>query len=169
MKASLLKIIIIQCLTSHWSAGARTNILTVEQPSFLKVTVGKSATFNCSFVTVSPTFTLKWTLCCGDNTPLEKHLVYKDRVILGPSYKEITIINLSEQDTEKYCCHVQTGHGEEGNGNGTLLQVVPDIKYPAGPGIGGCTGNLWLLMEILRLVLLTFIIILLSIIVKKLS
>ncbi|XP_072285534.1 uncharacterized protein [Pyxicephalus adspersus] len=166
MKATLLllNIIFIHCLTYHCSADGRKKILAVEQPRLIKATVGKNATLKCSFEKKSEVFTVEWTLCCGEKTHLEDHLSYKGRVIQSPSYTEITIIDLNEEDTEKYCCQVYSG-SDEGYGNGTLLEVLKDTEYPK-PG-GYCSRTLWLSMATVHLVFLTFITILLGIIIKK--
>ncbi|KAM4019585.1 uncharacterized protein ACNLHF_000272 [Anomaloglossus baeobatrachus] len=163
MKASTLLIITLVLFSIvHTGAGNQKNLL-VRQPLFIKANVGDSVTISCFFETLSPSFTVKWTLCCNQMTSFLEHQNYKGRVTLSSTFQDITIANVSEQDSEKYCCEVLTADGETGVGNGTLLEVARVIEKEE-----YFSTTICIVIEVVRMAFLTVIIILLSVIIKKL-
>ncbi|XP_075692807.1 uncharacterized protein LOC142660041 [Rhinoderma darwinii] len=116
--------------------------LEVTQPEKVKAEAGESATITCTFMTTSPSYSATWSLGCDDTATLQNQPCYRRRVNISttdpvvqtpqspqiPVYEmktTVTITNLTENDSEKFCCHISTTIGEKGTGPGTRLEVTP--------------------------------------------
>ncbi|XP_075440306.1 natural cytotoxicity triggering receptor 3-like isoform X2 [Ascaphus truei] len=160
--ALLFKVFFIQHLAFHrWADGSGDLDLTVEQPAIIRAEFGDSVTMNCTFGIEKSHYTVIWSLDCGDLPPLESSPCYRNRVTFQSNHREITIVNVTENDSGTYCCRVEAFGGRKGIGNGTRVEVTKRQ-----PGRDCNMGILWLSMEILHIFFLIILIILLSILIK---
>ncbi|XP_075440313.1 natural cytotoxicity triggering receptor 3-like [Ascaphus truei] len=98
--------------------------LTVEQPAIIRAEAGDSVTMNCTFGIEKSHYTVTWSLDCGDLPPLESSPCYQNRVTVQSNYREITIVNVTENDSGTDCCRVEAFGGRKGIGNGTRVEVT---------------------------------------------
>ncbi|KAM4641995.1 uncharacterized protein O3C94_016355 [Discoglossus pictus] len=96
--------------------------LLVEQPEHIIAEAGGSVTMNCNFDAGSKHFSVIWSIGCSNRTPFNTESCYKNRVIT--QQQQITIVNLTENDSGTYCCHVELYNRRRGVGNGTRLEVI---------------------------------------------
>ncbi|XP_073494097.1 uncharacterized protein [Phyllobates terribilis] len=120
--------------------GAVQAGLVVTQPEGVTADVGKSVTITCSFTSESPSYSVTWSIGCNSTENLRYNLCYQRRVNLSfpdavktpqnsevPNYEgktTITINNLTENDSGRFCCHITSGR-KTGKGAGTRLEVTP--------------------------------------------
>lgn len=83
---------------------------------------------NCTMNFPITPFSVIWTLDCDDPTLLGDHHLYKGRVNFHFFNRQITILNVTEQDSRIYCCHVETADGKRKSGNGTWLEVTKKVE-----------------------------------------
>eukprot|EP00079_Xenopus_tropicalis_P038116 XP_017951887.1 PREDICTED: uncharacterized protein LOC105948081 [Xenopus tropicalis] len=96
--------------------------MVVKQPELLTAEVGGSVTINCTF-DKSDAVSVTWSVC-EEGIDLKKHSCYKHRVRFEDKYhREITITNLTENDSAKYCCIVESNN-KKTSGNGTMVKVT---------------------------------------------
>ncbi|PIN96678.1 hypothetical protein AB205_0211540 [Aquarana catesbeiana] len=88
-------------------------------------------------------------------------------------YSSMTIVSLTENDAGIYCCHIQTAHGQKGDGTGTILKVIPSLQI-AGQVCPTTTPQIYedchfvfVVMESLRITCLIILIVLLGLTLKK--
>ncbi|XP_053545556.1 uncharacterized protein LOC128636587 [Bombina bombina] len=102
--------------------GKGHNNVLVEQPALIEVEAGKSVTINCTFKAESQHYSVIWSLGCSNRSPIHSEVCYRQRVTLLRN--QITIFNLTENDSGTYCCHVDLYGGYQGTGNGTRIVVT---------------------------------------------
>ncbi|KAM4018883.1 uncharacterized protein ACNLHF_028284 [Anomaloglossus baeobatrachus] len=160
MKTSLLYIIIL-CFLLFRAAGKEIQNL-MKYPEFIFARSGEDVNINCTMNFPLTPFTVFWTLDCNDQTYLSDHQLYKDRVIFHLSSHQITIQNVTVRDSGLYCCHMETADGKRQAGNGTWLEVVKQLEEST------CKRDtLLLVMEVVRILFLSVLIILLCVVIKK--
>ncbi|XP_069602608.1 immunoglobulin superfamily member 6-like [Ranitomeya imitator] len=119
--------------------GAVQEGLVVTQPENMTAEVGKSVTINCSFTSESPSYSVTWSIGCIITQNLQYNPCYQRRVNISfqdavqtphkskePTYEgktTITINNLTENDSGKFCCHINSV-SKTGTGTGTRLEVT---------------------------------------------
>ncbi|XP_073498526.1 uncharacterized protein [Phyllobates terribilis] len=101
---------------------------------------GKSVTIICSFTSKFPAYSVTWSIGCNSTENIQNNPCYWRRVNLSfpdavqrPQNSEvliyegnttITINNLTENDSGRFCCHITSGR-KTGTGAGTKLEVTP--------------------------------------------
>ncbi|XP_075117089.1 uncharacterized protein LOC142185559 [Leptodactylus fuscus] len=111
------------------------NHLEVTQPEMVKAQTGESANITCSFMSATPSYFVTWTLGCNNSAlQLKDHPCFQSRIMVSspetpnnPQEKKtmLTILNLTESDSGKFCCHVRTADKDTGSGQGTRLEIAP--------------------------------------------
>ncbi|XP_073494103.1 uncharacterized protein [Phyllobates terribilis] len=90
----------------------------------LKVKPGTSVSIKCPLKPNTNHFSLKWTFGCGEN--LADHQRYKNRTRLSEDNMEITISNLTKEDSGIYICHMESDSKEEKSGARVEMIPTPD-------------------------------------------
>uniref|UniRef100_A0A8C5MMZ9 Ig-like domain-containing protein n=1 Tax=Leptobrachium leishanense TaxID=445787 RepID=A0A8C5MMZ9_9ANUR len=125
--AVLTKLSAILCFIKGVYAGSS---LVVEQPQVIRHEAGESVTFNCSFVMSGSSFSVSWSLGCENGMSMDNNPCYRNRVAFQNLNRQMVISNLTELDSETYCCRVEAPGGMKGKGNGTRLEVSPKQCNP---------------------------------------
>ncbi|XP_040261876.1 uncharacterized protein LOC120977818 [Bufo bufo] len=126
MKSLLLTMIILHLLFSRATGG---KILNMEKyPDYIVTQSGDNVNINCTMKFPGTPYTVHWTLDCDGSTLLKDHPLYNGRVNFSSLRYEITIQNVTEQDSRMYCCHVETADGKIQAGRGIRLQVTNKLK-----------------------------------------
>ncbi|CAN2390966.1 hypothetical protein PRIEUP_LOCUS1003, partial [Pristimantis euphronides] len=116
--------------------------LVVTQQEMVTAEAGGSVTMSCVFTAMSPKYSATWTLGCSpDALPLQGLPCFQHRVNISTqdpvqtlygldvhSYEittAMTIINLTENDSGTFYCHIKMADDKTGTGNGTRLEVTP--------------------------------------------
>ncbi|XP_066435950.1 uncharacterized protein [Eleutherodactylus coqui] len=144
-------------------SGNDQNQLVVTQQEMVKAESGGSVNISCSSMALYPVYSVEWTLGCNLTTSLTDLPYFQYRVKLFttdpvqapqspqvPTYEikaTLTIINLTENDSGRFCCHVMLGGGKKGTGNGTRLEVAPR-SCPAGQKDQGSLPKLYILYAV---------------------
>ncbi|XP_041428823.1 uncharacterized protein LOC121397053 [Xenopus laevis] len=148
---------------SEKTNGSNNNndVLKVEQPERLTAEVGGSVTINCTFVNKNYAFSVTWSVC-EEATDLKNHSCFKQRVWFEDEYHRIiTISNLTENDSAKYCCSVESSNKKEA-GKGTIVHVMQ--KQCA---TETWTKEKWLIIQYIVIGFEAFVIILLLALLKR--
>ncbi|XP_077137667.1 uncharacterized protein LOC143803784 [Ranitomeya variabilis] len=140
---------------------SRTAGLLVKQPENMTAEAGESVTITCSFKYVVNSFSVTWTVCNNtgnlkDNPCLQRRLNFstqgnESQVTTYERKSMLTIVNLTENDSLKFCCHILT-NTKSGTGAGTRLEITPR-SFPT-----VCIHKVFLLVEILRIICLVILI-----------
>ncbi|XP_044124771.1 uncharacterized protein LOC122919673 isoform X2 [Bufo gargarizans] len=101
-------------------------------PGYILTQSGDNVNINCTFKIPRTPFTLHWTLDCDDSTLLKDLPLYKGRVNFSSVIHQMTIQNVTEQDSRMYCFHVKTSDGEIQAGRGIKLQVTNKLEDSLG-------------------------------------
>ncbi|XP_077148625.1 uncharacterized protein LOC143809441 [Ranitomeya variabilis] len=158
--------------------GAVEEGVVVTQPENVTAEVGKSVTITCSFTSKFTAYSVTWSIGCNSTQNLQDSPCYQHRVNISfpdavqipqssqvPTYEgktTITINNLMETDSGRFCCHIRSGR-KTGTGTGTRLEITPS-SFSADRV---CRHKVFLPVEILRIICLIILITLLGIVVKK--
>ncbi|XP_071980485.1 natural cytotoxicity triggering receptor 3 [Engystomops pustulosus] len=169
--SSLLKILLVAHHIFFRTAVYGQTQLVVTQPEMVQAQAGDSVNISCSFTSSSPTYTVTWTVGA---LLLQDHPCFQHRVkVSTPDHNQtnkvhsyesqttVTVLNLTENDSGIFFCHVKTGDRETGTGPGTTL-VVNHRSLSA-----ESFNMLLVVMEIIRIICLVILIILLGLAVKK--
>ncbi|XP_077338921.1 signal-regulatory protein beta-2 [Lithobates pipiens] len=167
---------------------AEGKAIVIRQQEFMTAKAGQSVTINCSFVYDSPSYTARWTRGCNHSVLLSDQTCYNGRIShsdvdprnittdSGPlcckRYSTMTIFNLTENDSGIYCCHIQTAHGQKGDGTGTILKVIPKLQpdqvcNTTTPQMYEDCHVVFVVMESFRIICLIILIVLLGLTLKK--
>ncbi|XP_066436085.1 uncharacterized protein [Eleutherodactylus coqui] len=140
--------------------GNDQNQLVVTQQEMVKAESGGSVNFSCSSTTPYPAYSMKWTMECNLTVSLTDLPYFQRRVKLltpdpvqvtqspqVPTYEikaTLTIINLTENDSGRFYCHIKSAGGKWRTGDGTRLEVAPR-SCPAGQKDQGSLPKLYIL------------------------
>ncbi|KAG8552810.1 hypothetical protein GDO81_003082 [Engystomops pustulosus] len=144
------------------TAGQK-NSTRVRQP-ILKLRAGTSVTIKCPFSPDTSFFSVLWTYGF-ENEHLSQHQYYRNRVTISNSSLEMTISDLTEEDSGIYCCQVESG--KKIQAVGAIVEVIPTSGPSKEPGCPECpSGSMWLVLEIVRVINIFILFILLILAVK---
>ncbi|XP_044162299.1 uncharacterized protein LOC122946623 [Bufo gargarizans] len=130
MKSLLLTVIILHLLFSRATGGKIQNMK--KHPGYILTQSGDNVNINCPNDFPRSPFTLLWTLDCDDSTLLQDHPLYKGRVIFSSGKHQMTIQNVTEQDSRMYCCHLKAADGKIQAGRRIRLQVTNKLEDSLG-------------------------------------
>ncbi|XP_073405491.1 uncharacterized protein [Dendrobates tinctorius] len=141
------KIVFLALELGHKS-GAVQEGLVVTQPENVTAEAGKSVAITCSFTSKFTAYSVTWSIGCNSTENLQNSPCYKHRVNISfpdavhipqssqvPTYEgktTITIYNLVENDSGRFCCHIRSGR-KTATGNGTRLEVTPGSSSAGKP------------------------------------
>ncbi|KAM4019834.1 polymeric immunoglobulin receptor-like [Anomaloglossus baeobatrachus] len=130
---------------------------TCISPQILKAEAGESVTIKCPIIPDTSRFSPVWTFGY-ERENLSHHQRYKNRTKLGEFNMEITISNLTKEDSGIYFCHYRSI--TKAADSGVVLEVI------ATPDPAGCSRQVSPPVEIIRITCLIILILLLSFAVK---
>ncbi|XP_069799024.1 protein sidekick-like [Dendropsophus ebraccatus] len=153
---------------SHPAAAAQQDPMG-RKPPLLTVTAGESVTIHCPIVPDKKFFSVLWSFGCEEgNLFYFQH--YTHRMTLPRDGRDMTITNLTEDDSGIYSCQVD---GSKTKDPGTILVVTP-ISHSAGPDYTECphdpvcpAGVLKMVLDVVRIICLIILIIVMVIAVKQ--
>ncbi|XP_073494102.1 cell adhesion molecule CEACAM2-like [Phyllobates terribilis] len=122
--------VVLEVITTPDPAAAGQQNVPWIKPELLKTEAGTSLTMKCPIKPDTSRFSLVWTFG-HEHENIAHHQRYKKRIKLGEFNMEITISNLTEEDSGIYFCQLKSV--SKSVVSGVILEVIatPD---PAGPG-----------------------------------